>query len=138
MGFARWFQDRQSGALVVSMGPGDLLLEGIRQAVSESGLHSGAIVSGLGSLTRASIALLGQNIDLQEKLEIMQFCGIIAAGEPHVHITLCNAQGRLFGGHLRENCAISTVAEIAIMPFASLRLVSRQRDGCGMKLLDRE
>ena len=138
MALIKWFEDQEAGVVIVSMGPGDLLLEGIRQAAKATGIHTGAVISGLGSLTRANLSLLGQKVEMEQKLEIMQFNGVIAAGEPHIHITLADASGRFHGGHVNDGCMINTVAELTIQRLPGLRLALKLRDGSAIKLLDEE
>ena len=44
----------------------------------------------------------------------MSMSGIIANGEPHIHISL-SQDDKGFGGHLEEGCIILTLAEIVIV-----------------------
>ena len=56
-------------------------------------------------------------------MEILNMDGIIADGEPHVHITLSNFKKGAFGGHLENGCRVLyrvelTVAKLSGVPLA--------------------
>jgi predicted DNA-binding protein with PD1-like motif len=130
------FRAAANDVLFVSLGPGDLLLECIEQAVRAHDIHTGIITSGLGSLTRAGIMYQGRHVEIERKLEITGFCGIIADFKPHVHITMVDADGRFYGGHVKNGCEIKTVAEFAILRSDGVKLARRCRDGSSCELLD--
>jgi predicted DNA-binding protein with PD1-like motif len=132
------FESAERGLIVVSLGEGDLLLESIQQAVRQANVHTGVIASGLGSLTRAHIHTLGVEAQLPGPLEVVGLGGIVAGYEPHIHISLTDATGRYYGGHLLEGCSILTVAEISILRVPDLKLTRRVRDGSRVELLDLE
>jgi len=136
--FMRWFEDEKQGLIVLSLGPDDLLLESIEAAARKARIHTGSVVSGLGSLKRASFHTLGCHQELDEPLEIIGLTGAIANYEPHIHLTLSDRSGRFYGGHLKGGCPIATVAEISILRLPDLRLIRRIRDGSHIPLLGSE
>ncbi len=146
MSLLKWFESRERGVVIVSLGHGDLLLESLRQVAVEAEIHTGVLMTGLGSLTRGRIHWVVTNtmspqdkfVDLAGPIEIVGFSGIIAGYEPHVHISLMLADGTCYGGHLEEGCSILTLSEISILRTPDLKLARRVRDGSSIKLLDRE
>jgi len=136
--FRKWFESEKQGVIVLSLGPGDLLLESIEAVAKEAHIHTGAIVSGLGSLQRALFHTLGNHQELDEPLEIIGLTGAIANYEPHIHLTLSDRSGKFYGGHLKGGCLIATVAEIAILRLPDLQLIRRARNGSRISLLDCE
>ena len=58
--------------------------------------------------------------------EISAIQGIIADGEPHLHVTLCEGD-KTIAGHLEDGCKVMTLAEIAILraDAGKVRRVSR-------------
>ena len=78
-----------------------------------------------------------ERLDLEGPLEIVQFGGIIADYQPHIHISLWDRQRRYFGGHLHEGCRVLTLSEISIHRAPGLR-ITRRPDPKGVSLLDRE
>ncbi len=142
----KYFESRETGLIVVSLGNGDLLLESIREVAKRADVHTGVLLSGLGSLSKGHYHTVVTNemppknlfVELPGPLEIVSFGGVIAGYEPHVHICLMDASGKLYGGHLEDGCAILTLAEFAIRRVPDLKLTRRARDGSLSKLLDAE
>ena len=142
----RYWEDKQAGFVIVSLGRDDLLLESLREVARRADIHTGVLSTGIGSLTKASIHIIRSNnyppgdefLDLEGPLEIVQFGGIIAGYEPHVHISLWDHAKRFHGGHLEDGCAVLTLSEISIHRTPALRLTRRNLDGSGVMLLDAE
>jgi predicted DNA-binding protein with PD1-like motif len=66
-------------------------------------------------------------------MEILNMDGIIANGEPHVHITLSNFKGA-FGGHLDEGCRVLYRVELTVAKFSGTPL-ARKLDQDGTPIL---
>jgi len=139
----RYFESRKEGLVFVSLSGGELLLESIREVADQTGMHTGILLTGIGSLSRARIHIVSTNevppeekyFDLPGPLEVVGFAGIIAGYEPHIHIAMMDATGRFHGGHVEEGCAILTLAEITLQHVPDLRLVRRSLDGSRIKPL---
>lgn len=142
----RYWEDKASGVVLASLGRGDLLLESLRELARRADVHTGIVVSGIGSLTKATIHVIASNnyppgdefLSLAGPLEIVQFSGIIAGYQPHIHISLWDHEKRYAGGHLEEGCEVLTLSEISIRTTPGLRLTRRDLDGSGVQLLDAE
>jgi hypothetical protein len=67
-------------------------------------------------------------------LEILNAGGIIAAGEPHLHITLSSPGKGAFGGHLEKGCRVLYLGEVAILKYAGPPLTRRENEN-GISLL---
>ncbi|MBX6771376.1 MAG: DNA-binding protein [Chloroflexi bacterium] len=136
-------EDTERGVVVVALRPGELLLESIRATAYQANIHSGIVLSGIGSLTRARIHTVASNdyppdnqyLELPGPLEVVQFGGIIAEYEPHVHISLWDQAKHFHGGHLEDGCEILALAEIAILRLPTLRLARRALDSTGIQFL---
>ncbi len=139
-------EDRQAGVVVVALRHGELLLESLREVARQADIHTGVVLSGIGSLSRARIHTVVTNeyppeneyIDLDGPLEVVHFGGIIASHEPHVHIALWDRDKRFHGAHLEDGCEILTLAEISIQRLPTLRLARRALDSSGVMLLTGE
>jgi len=102
---------------------GDLLLESIRDLVRQADIHTGVLMTGIGSLSKARIHTVLTNtnpveelyLDLDGPLEVSNFNGLIANYEPHLHITMVDPQMKIYAGHLEPGCTILTLAEISIL-----------------------
>lgn len=101
---------------------GEDLLKSIIGAVKDTKLDTGVVVSGVGSLLKAKIHMVASNdfppkddfLDFEGPLEIVSLQGIIASGEPHLHISIVNRDFKSFSGHLEEGCIILSICEVAI------------------------
>lgn len=144
MPYTKYWESKETGVIILSLGAGDLLLESLRQVAREADIHTGVVMTGIGSLTFGRIHSVMTNdmppkdryFDLPGPLEIVGFRGIIADYEPHIHISLMDTELRFFGGHLEERCSVLTLSEISIMRVPDLHIVRRIRDGSPFPLLD--
>lgn len=102
---------------------GEDLLKSIRKAIEDAKLDTGIVISGVGSLLKARIHMVASNdfppkddfLDFEGPLEIVSLQGIIANGEPHLHISIVNRDFKSFSGHLEEGCLILSICEVAIL-----------------------
>jgi predicted DNA-binding protein with PD1-like motif len=140
-----YFEDRQSGFVIVVLEHGDLIYESLEKVAHEAGLSDGVVTTGIGSLTRAYIHIVKSNdyppkeeyLHLEGPLEVVQFGGIIANYQPHVHISLWDANRNFYGGHLHEGCEVLALSEISIHRLHDLKLTRRAKDASGIPLLGR-
>lgn len=101
---------------------GEDLLKSIKGAIEDTKLDTGVVISGVGSLLKARIHMVASNdfppkddfLDFEGPLEIVSLQGIIASGEPHLHISIVNRDFNSFSGHLEEGCIILSICEVAI------------------------
>ena len=141
-----FWEDRPTGIVIVLLRRGDLVLESLNEVARAADIHTGVVITGIGSLTRGRIHTVVSNdypptdefIDLEGPLEVVQYGGIIANYQPHIHISLWDRQKRYHGGHLEEGCEVLALSEISIRRCAELRLTRRQRDESGIWLLDKQ
>jgi predicted DNA-binding protein with PD1-like motif len=127
-----------SEMILVRFDPGERLLEGLREVIRAEGIRLGLVVSGIGTLSdcRLHQAVAGyppnlmtrhqEYLELKGSYEIASIQGIIADGEPHLHITVCEGS-RTIAGHLEDGCVVMGVAEVAMLRSegAALRRVIR-------------
>jgi uncharacterized protein len=115
-----------SDMILVRFDPGERLLEGLRELIQAEGVRTGLVVSGIGTLSvcRLHQAVAGyppnlmtrrqEYLELRGSYEIGAIQGIIADGEPHLHLTVSEGS-RTVAGHLEEGCVVLGVAEVAIL-----------------------
>lgn len=141
----QFWEDKTTGIVIVGLKRGDLLFESLEQVAREADIHTGVVMSGIGSLQNAYIHTVTSNdhpptedhIKVDGPLEIVQFGGIIANYQPHIHISLWDRHRNYLGGHLHEGCTILTLSEISIQRCPGLR-ITRRPDSAGVWLLDKE
>ncbi len=112
--------------ILVRFDPGELLLEGLRELIKSEDIRMGVVVSGIGTFSDCRIhhSVAGyppdlmtrhqHYIELKGSYEIAAIQGIIADGEPHLHVTLCEGD-KTIAGHLEDGCKVLTLAELAIV-----------------------
>jgi predicted DNA-binding protein with PD1-like motif len=114
----------------IRMDRGELLLETILAAIKKHDIQDGAVVTAVGSLqecTYHGVVSLAEKPEQKfttrkEVMEILNVNGIIAGGEPHLHMTLSGTNGAAFGGHLEKGCKVLYRAEVTIAKFSGTRL----------------
>ena len=139
-------EDKGAGIVIVTLRRGELILESLSEVARQVDIHSGVVTSGIGSVTKARIHTVVTNdyppqdefIELPGPLEVVQFGGIIANYQPHIHISLWDRDKRFHGGHLEEGCEILALSEISIHRLSELRLARHASDASGIMLLGRE
>jgi len=120
------------------------LLKGITDYIVKNKIQLGEI-RGLGAVSNAVIWYFNQNskeyeeLRFDEHLEITSLYGNISILNyepfPHVHVTLGNSKGQLFGGHLAEGSTVF-VAELLIHEFEGEKIVRERDPGTGLYLWD--
>ena len=105
-------------ALPLRLVPGQDLRGVIEAAL---GSHTAAfVVQGIGSLSVAQLRFAGVDhaTTLRGDLEVLSLAGSIAPEGAHLHMSISDAQGRVFGGHVAMGCIVRTTAEIllAVLP----------------------
>ena len=123
---------------------GDLLLETIEDLIQKNRIADGAVLTATGSLQECTfhrVKSLAEKPEqefrtVKEPMEILNINGLIAGGEPHLHMTLSGAHGA-FGGHLENGCRVLYRAELAIARFSGPPLV-RKPNQAGVPVLQRK
>jgi predicted DNA-binding protein with PD1-like motif len=121
--------------VTIGIKPDEMLLESIQAAIQSLGIRNGAVVSGIGTLKTCRMHYVEHTgfpptnhiFTLEKPLELVSVSGLIADGEPHLHMVVSCGQGEMYGGHLHEGCQVLYLAEIAILVFNDHR-IERQPD----------
>ena len=106
--------------LPLRLSPGDDLRAALQAAVAAHGCEAAFVVAGIGSLREARLRFAGRDAPHHAvgDLEILTLSGTLGAGGPHLHASLADADGRVFGGHVAPGCLVRTTAEVllALLP----------------------
>ncbi len=105
------------------------LKKSIAQLVTQHNIQAGSIASCVGCLSSVNLRLAGAKTTLQldEPLEIVSIMGTLTPQHQHIHISVSDTTGRVFGGHLLDGTIIDTTAELIIHHYPSLQF-SREFD----------
>jgi predicted DNA-binding protein with PD1-like motif len=106
--------------LPLRLRPGDDLRRALEAALAAQGHTAAFVLSGIGSLAEAPVRCAGAEHAtlLQGDLEILTLAGSIAANGSHLHASLSDGRGTVFGGHVAYGCRVRTTAEVllALLP----------------------
>ena len=109
--------------LPLRLNPGADLRAALSTALSAFGAEAAFVVSGIGSLCEARIRFAGRDEfhHAVGDLEMLTLTGTLGAGGPHLHTSLSDADGRVFGGHVASGCIVRTTAEILLAVLDDVR-----------------
>ncbi|NVM74706.1 hypothetical protein FHW83_000466 [Duganella sp. SG902] len=107
-------------ALPLRLHPGDDLRAAVVEAFLASGQEAGFVLQGIGSLSVAQLRYAGQpaTAELRGDLEILTLAGSLSPDGAHLHMSVSDARGRVWGGHVGAGCIVRTTAELllALLP----------------------
>ena len=111
----QWFTTR-SHQLVTRLLPGTDLKHALQAVVSSHGLAAATMVTCVGSLKVAHLRLAGATTTqtFDGPFEIVSLVGTLCPDGVHLHLSISNREGSVFGGHLLDGNIIHTTAEIAL------------------------
>jgi len=118
--------------IAIRLDQGEDVLASIEAAAKEKDIHTGIIVSGIGTLDRARLHYITHTgyppkdefVEYEGPIELLSMDGIIAEYLPHIH-TCISIKDRTYMGHLEPGCRVLYLAEIAIARVADMRLRRR-------------
>ncbi len=107
---------RTMKTLPLRLSPGDDLRVALQAAIAAHGCEAAFVVSGIGSLRAACIRYAGRDAPrhVVGDLEILTLAGTIGRDGVHLHASLSDADGAVFGGHLAPGCVVRTTAEVLL------------------------
>lgn len=96
--------------------PGLDLRRALEEAASGQS-ESAFVVAGIGSLTQASLRYAGETTETTTAgpLEILSISGTLSSSGAHLHMSISDASGRVYGGHVGYGSTIRTTAEILLV-----------------------
>lgn len=130
---------------ILGLQTGEDLLGSLDTFIKEKGIKNGVVVSGVGSLRKLEYHYVVAGPDETKPvldifdtrtgyIEIVGLQGVIADGQPHLHIS-CAEEDRGYGGHLEPGSEVLTVCEIAVLSLPDASLV-RTRNSFGYPVID--
>lgn len=109
---------------LVRLRPGEDLRHSLTRIAKLRRLKAAVILSGVGSLSQGNLRFAGQpeGTKLMGPFEIVSITGTVSYDGLHVHLSIADADGTTFGGHLMPGCKIHTTCELALMELAGWRM----------------
>jgi predicted DNA-binding protein with PD1-like motif len=107
---------------VFRLSPGQDLKKELLQYAQLHKLQAAAVLSSVGSLSVCHLRLAGAKEVrvLKGPFEIVSLTGTLSHEALHMHISVSDQEGRVFGGHLMDGSLIETTAEIALLEHVNL------------------
>jgi predicted DNA-binding protein with PD1-like motif len=99
------------------LNPNDDLKKKLADICLEKNIQAGCILSSVGSLKVLNLRLAKSKTFLEqtENFEILSLNGTISVHGLHVHASVSNSEGTVFGGHLMDGNIIYTTCELVIL-----------------------
>jgi predicted DNA-binding protein with PD1-like motif len=131
--------------IALRLDPGEDVQESIEAVARERGIHTGVVVSGIGTRDRARLHYItyaglpskNEFVEYKGPIELLSIDGIIADHMPHLH-TCISIKDHTYMGHLEPGCRVLYLAEIAIARLDGIRLRRRKHPQTGINLLQAE
>lgn len=100
----------------IRLRPNEDLKTSLIKFTQENKIHAGFIITCVGSLIKANLRLANAKTisQYEGEMEIVSLVGTLCQDGVHLHISLADTQGLVFGGHLMDGCIIYTTAEIVV------------------------
>jgi uncharacterized protein len=116
-------------ALPVRLHPGDDLRAALEAVLRQAKVQAAFVIQGIGSLSVAQLRFAGDDdlTELRDDLEILTLAGSLSFDGAHLHMSVSDPRGRLFGGHVGHGCSVRTTAEVLLALLPEHRF-SRERD----------
>lgn len=90
--------------------------------VKQQGILAGSLLSCVGCLSHASIRLANesQSLELDGPLEILTLSGTLTPEHVHLHVSVADKKGRVYGGHLQDGSIVSFTAEVCLAEYTNM------------------
>jgi predicted DNA-binding protein with PD1-like motif len=127
----------------VALDRGALLLESINEVIRQKNIQEGQVLVTAGSVEECTFHYV-ETTDAKPKnavktvkgpYELLSAGGVIAGGEPHLHISIASRGQAAIGGHLENGCKILYLGELTITKYAAPPL-TRRANANGVMILE--
>ncbi|WDD92544.1 DNA-binding protein [Burkholderia sp. FERM BP-3421] len=115
------------------LAPGDDVRAALEHALREQALHAAFVLQGIGSLSIAELRFAGAETPttLRRDLEILSLAGSVSPDGAHLHMSVADPDGRVYGGHVARGCRVRTTAEILLALLPGHSFARERDDGTG-------
>ena len=109
--------------------PNEDVLHALQTFVAERGISAAAIMSAVGSTGKTTLrpAGLPNPRAFEGKFEVVSLSGTVGTGGHHLHMSISDAECRVFGGHVMPGCITRTTLELILGEIQGVEFV-RQTD----------
>lgn len=133
---------RLGEVITLRLDQGEDVLGAIEGVARERDLHTGIVLSGIGTLDQACLhhithtgyPSIDQFVQYDGPIELLSVQGLIADYTPHLH-TCISIREQTYMGHLEPGCRVLYLAEIAVARLEGVRLHRVANPDTGIKQL---
>ncbi len=133
---------RVSEVISMRLDRGEDVLTSIEAAAKANDIHTGVVISGIGTLDRARLHYITDTgyppkdefVEYEGPIELLSLDGIVAEYVPHLH-TCISIKDKTYMGHLEPGSRVLYLAEIAIARLEDVRLCRRPHSETGLNEL---
>ena len=128
-----WFAGGQIAEVIaLRLDRGEDVLASIERVAREKGIHTGVVLSGIGTLCEARLHHITHTgyppdnrfVGYEGPIELLSIDGLIADHVPHLH-TCISIKDQTYMGHMEPGCLVLYLAEIAIGRLEGVRLTRK-------------
>ena len=103
-------------AIALRLSPNEDIKTSLDKYVLENDIPAACIIACVGSLAKVNIRFAGaaESKLVNGPFEILSLSGTLSTTGSHLHISLSDIDGNVFGGHLKENSPVYSTAEVVI------------------------
>ncbi len=101
---------------VFRLAPGADLRQEIDKFVLDNKIKGGCVLTCVGNLQKAILRMADASIvrEYEGTFEIVSLVGTVESGNSHLHISISDKEGHVFGGHLKDGSIVGITAEVVI------------------------
>ena len=135
----------------VRLEAGEAVIDGIKIVCNQYGIRHGVIVSGIGSLSKASFFdpapfpekpggySYGDPIVMEGGIELISLSGVICQDDEnnvsiHIHGAFADGEGNAYAGHITDGNYVLITVELVIEEFEDIFMARRLDEETGMML----
>jgi len=117
--------------------PGQDLKKEIEQFVHQHKIQAGWIVTCVGSLTQTNLRYANKSVGTSRTgpVEIVSLVGTLCMDGVHLHMSVSDGDGNVWGGHLLEGNPVYTTAEVVIGVSNSMSFTRKEDVNTGFREL---
>lgn len=116
--------------VTINIEPGEMLLETIREALKKHSIKNGVAAPGIGTLKsyhlhhvkHCDFPSSNRFFAIERPLELSSISGIMANGEPYLHVVVPYADEETYSSHLEDSSQVLYLAEVTILVFNDLQM----------------
>ncbi len=133
---------RITEVLALRLDRGEDVLASLERVAKEKDVHTGVVLSGIGTLDRARLHHITDTgeraehvfVDYEGPIELLSIDGIIAEHTAHLH-TCISIRENTYMGHMEPGCRVLRLAEVGVARVEGVGLCRRVDPDTGVNLL---